>query len=350
MFASGSSPVTRLKILITTLLRRIVRGLVMHLSLGSPESNHTHNVWLAATQDLAKRTFREAKLCEMYYLIIKELEELDYENLRARYLTGYSGYQARRSSFWCRLSPHLGVVLREMERERAMFTSWLSNVRDDGRLLHDHQPPRQWNSLFLKISTVAPTMPCAKRTEAPWPFARIIRVLRESRDRQLESSAPGTSTASSRLDRLTPMQRAVVLTRDSMVLKRTPDLYNAEEAKAIQRKVEELSARLLRRIIRSDSGMLVGCYFRDDERPMRYCSAPPVMARSEDDVWGGEAVPRVEVRGGRIVRVEGIADEDDGQRVVVAFRLPDEDRAKWEEDEVAWLAVMSHMSTSAARV
>lgn len=292
MSTDESFLVTRLSIGIWSLLDRVARGLELHLTPANPDNSHVHNAWLAATQDLAMVQYGRSRQHQTYYNLIRELEELDYENLRARYLPGYWTVQSRRFSRRSALGPWLGVIIREVRREATLFLCWQNSFRD-GHPYQMPQPSRRWNALFQMLSIVAAARPCAKLSTASWPFQRIMRVLQEARDLQLERSAPGTFLTSSRLDSLARIPRAIILSRDTKVAQRTPRRFDAKEAQTIQQKVNELSARLLRRV-KYENGELVACSFQDGEEwPLFRRVGRLTKVRRSDDLWTWEAVPRV---------------------------------------------------------
>lgn len=273
---------------------------------------------LSTSRNMAKRMFRKAKPQETYYQFIVQLRELDFENLRARYLDGYFDDPEPSSSSWCPLSPYFRIILAEVSRERDAFEQWVKDVYR-GTAVNTRPPSRKWNKQLLKVSRFAAP---SRTSDSPWPFHRIMQVIEDSHRRQCEPFFRGSFLTQKSLWLLTATQQAIVLTQDLMVMERVPPiLASGGDARLIAGIVEQGCRRLLLRIIRTSHGMLLGCYFRRDGNPWRLFGRWVTVVKTDAAmVW--RAVPRSRVRGNRVYPLQRIQTEEDGECVIHSFMLP----------------------------
>ncbi|OAQ68441.1 hypothetical protein VFPPC_04679 [Pochonia chlamydosporia 170] len=188
-------------------------------------------------------------------LMLEQLIMLEKENLLARYDhrpaaqvpqllgPGTAGLPLSREK--------ASIVLQALKREHREFLKWkISIAQSSPDSRRASQPPRPWNALLQAMSEYADSL------NHPWPFNRIVRVLKEAAARNNYFNNPTGFIREAQLVHLSQTNQAIILSNDLHTLEMMRLLGSKDTAFAAGRVLNQIAASTFQRFVYDLQGEL----------------------------------------------------------------------------------------------
>lgn len=205
---------------------------------------------------------------KVYENMFKELAQIEYENIFARYDDrDDSPLFGRYASAWGRFSFAVERLLTALRHEKKIYNKWTADLQLGLIGVSEEQPPRPLNELFLGLTK------WANEQGHLWSFARTMRILDEFHERklfyslQLDDVPVKQFINGTRLASLRTREQAQVIGRDFMAVEQNLFHMSSAVQAGLRQKMTAIGGSTMYRISVRADGEPVNFHLRNRIEP-----------------------------------------------------------------------------------
>ncbi|KAH7175503.1 hypothetical protein EDB81DRAFT_7705 [Dactylonectria macrodidyma] len=277
-------------------LKKLAQGVIpIATRTRGDEQKHLEQVCLAIRDatELFHRVCRENSM----HFMMKELVELDLDNLQARYVPGSALNQRLCRQIPSPFAVHASYICEQVRLEAAAFGRWKDEIEHgEASAMCLEQPPRLWNNMLADVTRHARDIHYFDFPER-FSFESILRILENTHLLRLDAEQPGSFPYVTEFDQFHELDIAETLVEDLWTLEvRYRVLKDSYDLKDIRRSIHQAIEERYCRVQLTASGRLCG-FWKDDGSE----NGKQTMVVDKGQSHERNGVPWVKVVNGRVV-------------------------------------------------